>query len=86
MWVTDAVAEGRTPEGTRGHQVIKFSQTGEVLLTLGTPGKAGTGRNSFNAPADVGVSDSGDVFVADGHGDNTNNRVVKFSADGTYIK
>ena len=55
-------------------------------MTLGTPGKAGTGRNSFNAPADVVVSDSGEVFVADGHGDNTNNRVVKFSADGTYIK
>ena len=28
VWVTDAVAEERTPEGTRGHQVIKFSPTG----------------------------------------------------------
>ena len=25
VWVTDAVGERRTPEGTRGHQVIKFS-------------------------------------------------------------
>lgn len=85
VWVTDAVAEGRTPEGTRGHQVIKFSPTGEVLMTLGTPGKPGVGNNSFNAPADVVVADNGDIFVADGHGDNTNNRVVKFSKDGTFI-
>jgi len=86
VWVTDAVSEARTPEGTRGHQVIKFSPTGRVLMTLGTPGKPGGGNNSFNAPADVVVSENGDIFVADGHGDTTNNRVVKFSKDGTFIK
>ena len=86
VWVTDAVSEVRTPDGTRGHQVIKFSPTGRVLMTLGTPGKPGVGNNSFNAPADVVVADNGDIFVADGHGDNTNNRIVKFSKDGTFIK
>ena len=86
VWVTDAVAEARTPSGTRGHQVIKFSPRGEVLMTLGTPGTPGGGRDHFNAPADVVVADNGDVFVADGHGNETNNRVVKFSKDGTYIK
>ena len=86
VWVTDAVSEARTPDGTRGHQVIKFSPTGRVLMTLGTPGKPGVGNNSFNAPADVVVADNGDIFVADGHGDNTNNRIVKFSKDGTFIK
>jgi len=86
VWVTDAVSEARTPDGTRGHKVVKFSQTGDVLMTLGTPGKAGLGNNSFNAPADVVVAENGDIFVADGHGDNTNNRVVKFARDGSYIK
>ena len=86
VWVTDGVSEARTPEGTRGHQVVKFSPTGEVLMTLGTPGKAGGGEDHFNAPADVVVAENGDIFVADGHGDNTNNRVVKFAPDGTYIK
>ena len=86
VWVTDAVAAARTPAGTRGHQVIKFSPTGKVLMTLGTPGKPGSGKNSFNAPSDVAVADNGDIFVADGHADDTNNRIVKFSSNGSFIK
>ena len=85
VWVTDAVSEDRTPEGTRGHQVVKFSPTGQVLMTIGTAGHAGEGRDHFNAPADVVVAANGNIFVADGHGDATNNRVVKFSKDGTYL-
>ena len=86
VWVTDAVAASRIPKGTRGHQVIKFSANGEVLMTLGTPGVPGDGPASFNAPSDVVVADNGDVFVADGHADDTNNRIAKFSSDGTFIK
>ena len=86
VWVTDAVAASRTPKGTRGHQVIKFSPDGKILMTLGTPGVPGDGRNSFNAPADVVVAANGDIFVADGHADDTNNRIVKFTSDGTFIK
>ena len=85
VYVTDAVADARTPEGTRGHQVVKFSPTGEVLMTLGQPGKAGRGPYQFNAPADVVVADNGDIFIADGHANTTNNRVVKYSKDGTYL-
>ena len=85
VWVTDAVAAARTPEGTRGHQVIKFSPTGEVLMTLGTPGVPGDGPDHFNAPSDVVVADNGDIFVADGHGNDTNNRIVKFASDGSFI-
>jgi sugar lactone lactonase YvrE len=29
---------------------------------------------------------NGDIFVADGHGGNTNARIVKFAKDGTFIK
>ena len=86
VWVTDAVSPQRTPEGTRGHQVIKFSPTGELLMRLGTPGKEGGGRDHFISPADVVVAVNGDIFVADGHNGNGNNRVVKFSGDGTYQK
>jgi DNA-binding beta-propeller fold protein YncE len=89
VWVTDAASTERTsgPGGRgRGHQVVKFSPRGDVLMRLGTAGVPGNDATHFNAPSDVVVAPSGDVFVADGHGDNTNNRVVKFRGDGTFVK
>jgi DNA-binding beta-propeller fold protein YncE len=66
--------------------VIKFDPAGKVLMTLGTPGVAGSGANNLNAPSDVVVAANGDIFVADGHNENGNNRVAKFSKAGTLIK
>jgi DNA-binding beta-propeller fold protein YncE len=87
VWVTDAVASNRIPKGDkRGHVVVKFSPEGKVLLTLGTQGEAGTDAKHFNSPSDVAVAANGDVFVADGHGNDGNNRVVRFAKDGTFIK
>jgi hypothetical protein len=89
VWVTDAATVARTsgPNGRgRGHQVVKFSRTGEVLMRLGTAGVPGNDERHFNAPSDVVVAANGDIFVADGHADDTNNRIVKFSSDGTFIK
>jgi DNA-binding beta-propeller fold protein YncE len=85
VWVTDAASAERTQDGKRGHQVVKFSPAGRVLLVLGKPGQAGSDTQSLNAPSDVAVADDGSVFVADGHGDETNNRVMKFGGDGKFI-
>src|SRR5262245_29530120 len=85
IWVTDAVAPNRAPKGdTRGQIVVKFSPEGKVLMTLGTPGEAGNDTTHLNSPSDVAIGANGDIFVADGHGDN-NNRVMKFSKDGKFI-
>jgi hypothetical protein len=81
VWASDA--EGK--DG-KGHQVIKFSPDGKVLLTLGKAGVAGQGPDTFNRPSDVAVAANGDIFVADGHGGESNARVVKFAKDGTFIK
>jgi sugar lactone lactonase YvrE len=81
VWVTD----GRGGNG-KGHTVIKFSSDGKVLMTLGKPGVAGDGPDTFNGPSDVLVAPNGDIFVADGHGEKTNARIVKFSKDGKFIK
>ena len=78
IWATDQL--GR--DG-KGHQVFKFDQDGEVLLVLGTKGVGAEGPDTFNGPTDVAVAANGDIFVTDGH---VNNRVVKFSGDGTFIK
>ena len=53
-------------------------------MTLGEPGVAGNDENHFNAPAGVVTAPNGDIFIADGHG--PNNRIVKFSKDGKFIK
>jgi len=81
IWVTD----GRGKDG-KGHTVMKFSQDGKLLMTLGKPGIAGDGPDAFNAPSAVLIAPNGDIFVGDGHGENTNARVVKFSKEGKYIK
>jgi sugar lactone lactonase YvrE len=83
LWITD----GRADKNKKiGHTVTKLSPDGKVLMTLGTPGIAGNDETHFNAPSDVAVAPNGDIFVADGHGDGTNARIVKFSKDGKYIK
>src|SRR5579871_1374028 len=81
LWVVDqAIKDGK------GFQVFKLNQDGKVLLTLGKAGVAGTTNDTFNSPSDVLVAPNGDIFVADGHGGNTNARIVKFDKDGKYIK
>ena len=96
VWATDANANetvlgmsARATAGpmqglTRGHQVFKFSPQGEVLMTLGRAGVAGNGRDTFDQPTGVAIGANGDIFVTDGHGGN--DRVVKFSRDGRFIK
>jgi NHL repeat len=68
----------------RGHQVFKLSPQGNVLMTLGKAGVRGNGPDRFDAPTGVAVASNGDIFVTDGHG--RNDRVVKFSKDGRFIK
>jgi sugar lactone lactonase YvrE len=85
VWITDA-SDGTNGTSGKGHQVFKFNPDGKVLLTLGKAGVAGDGPGTFNRPSDVVVAANGDIFVADGHGGDSNARVVKFSKDGRFIK
>ena len=86
VWVTDAVSSGNIPAGdNRGHHVIKFSGQGDVLMTLGSPGTEGGGPDHFTAPSDVAIADNGDVFIADGHNNTGNNRVIKYDSRGNYL-
>jgi DNA-binding beta-propeller fold protein YncE len=87
VWVTDGV--GIAPKDGKpgkGQTVMKFSPEGKVLMTLGTPGVTGVDGSHFNAPSDALIAPNGDIFVADGHGEKTNARIVKFSKGGKFIK
>jgi len=81
VWLVDGAAR----DG-KGNQVFKISPDGKVLMTLGKAGAAGDGPDTFGPPSDVVVAPDGAVLVADGHGGNTNARIVKFSKDGAFIK
>lgn len=84
IWVTDA-SDGTNGTTGKGHQVFKFAPDGRVLMTLGKAGVAGAGPDVFNRPSDVLVAPDGNIFVADGHGGSSNNRIVKFAPDGRYL-
>ena len=90
VWVTDFAGN---EAGTKGHQVIKFSPEGEVLMRLGEAGVAGSGPGQLNQPCDVITAPNGDIFVSDGHSGQgadpppgSTGRILKFDKDGNFIK
>jgi DNA-binding beta-propeller fold protein YncE len=91
IWATDAaapeaVAMAARAGGKFGHRVVKFSPEGKVLMTLGEAGVPGSDEYHFISPSAVAVGANGDIFIADGHGASDNNRVVRYSKDGKFIK
>jgi sugar lactone lactonase YvrE len=79
------------PAKVIGHQVIKFSPQGKVLLTLGKAGGNQPGQQadpaSFYQPNDVITLPNGDILVAEGHTNaaGTSQRIVRFNRDGKYL-
>jgi hypothetical protein len=65
------------------HMVRKYTAEGNPLLTLGTKGIPGEDSSHFNRPTDVAVTSRGDIFVADGYG---NNRIVHYDHGGRFVK
>lgn len=65
------------------HTVRKFTERGQLLLTIGTPDIPGRDETHLNAPTDVAVAPNGDLFVTDGYG---NNRIVHYDKHGRFIK
>ena len=49
-------------------------------------GVSGGGPERFDQPTDVAVSAAGDIFVTDSHRNGKNNRVVRFTKDGAFVK
>ena len=89
MWLTDAVSGNATgvdkDNPGKGHQVFHLDKSGKILVAIGRPGVAGSDHDTFNAPSDVLIAPNGDVFIQDGHGSETNARIVKFDKNGKYI-
>jgi len=83
-----------------GHQIYKFNQDGKVVMRLGEAGVSGDDQKHFNGPTGIVIAQNGDIWITDGHGSTQvgpnkenmygsrggNNRLVRFSKDGTFIK
>ncbi|MDE0393776.1 MAG: hypothetical protein OYK82_03255 [Gammaproteobacteria bacterium] len=97
VWVTDFAGN---EAGTKGHQVHKFTQEGELLMSLGIAGQPGDAPGQLYQPNDAIIGPDGSIYVADGHsgqGQITDadmeeartagltGRIVKFSPEGEYI-
>jgi sugar lactone lactonase YvrE len=78
-------AADQVAKNGKGNVVVKFSPKGETLMTLGKLGQAGSAPDLFDQPSAVAVAPNGDIYVADGHGGKTNDRIVKFSKDGKFV-
>ena len=98
VWIADFAGN---KQGTKGHQVHKFSPKGEKLLSLGIAGKPGNADGQFNQPNDVVTGPDGSIYVSDGHDGQgmttaqaleeglkrgATARISKFSPDGKFIK
>lgn len=77
---------GPNPAATKGHQIFKFSPDGKVLMTIGKPGGATGPTECCWQPNDVITNAAGEIFVAEGHGQNANDRIIKFSKDGKFLQ
>ena len=89
VWVADGPTGARAEAGAavgKGQQVFKLSPEGEVLMTLGIAGVWGDGLDRFNGPSEVLVAPTGEIYVLDGHGEGGNNRVMRFTGDGEFVR
>jgi NHL repeat len=80
VWAGDQIAMNG-----KGADLIKFSRDGKVLMTLGKPGMPGDEPGYLSSVSSVVVAPNGDIYVGDGHGERTNDRIVKYSADGKLV-
>ena len=95
VWVTDArdnrppanAAAAAAPARVFGHQVLKFSPTGELLMRLGTDGGAREPGYFWQPNAVIVDAKSGNIFVAEGHasGADAAARILKFDKTGKFL-
>ena len=64
------------------HEVYKFTNDGQLVMTLGKRGVPGRGPNNFNRPTDIDWLPDGTFFISDGY---AGTRVAKFDPDGNFI-
>jgi len=80
VWAGDQLAKNG-----KGADLIELSPGGKVLMTIGKPGMPGNAPGWLSGASSVVVAPNGDIYVGDGHGIGTNDRIVKLAKDGALI-
>ena len=77
-------------ERDKGSVVVKFSQEGEVLMTMGQFGVAGSPPDALTDPIDIVTAPNGDIYVTESHtrGEDPDvvGRISVFDKTGQFIK
>ena len=81
VWVSDQDEVFVADTGL--HTITRHAPSGEVLLTLGTPGEPGAAGQPFNMPTAAVQTPEGDIVVSDGYGQNW---IHRFSANGELVR
>jgi sugar lactone lactonase YvrE len=63
-------------------QIFKFTQQGELVLTLGEPEVPASDETHFGGPSDIAFLPNGDFLISDGY---KNSRIVRYSEEGNYL-
>lgn len=79
------LAEGISQSGVVSNVIHEYTADGKLLRTMGMRGASGATNDLFNGVSDVLVAPDGSIFVADGHSDKTNNRILKYDHNGKFL-
>ena len=93
LWAGDSGPFGDDPSTAgRGFQLHKFSQDGELLMSLGQAGVSAAGEDTFIGPTACAVAPNGNIIVADGHwprpstAQQDGDRLVEITTDGEFVR
>jgi DNA-binding beta-propeller fold protein YncE len=81
VWTVEGISQSNVVADV----IHEYDQNGKLLRTMGVPGTTGDSTDRFNGVSDVLVAPDGSIFVADGHSNKTNNRILKYDHDGKFL-
>ncbi|MCX7280013.1 MAG: 6-bladed beta-propeller, partial [Alphaproteobacteria bacterium] len=79
------LVEGISQSNVIADVIHEYRPDGKLLRTMGVPGTKGFSTDHFDGVSDVLVAPDGSIFVADGHSDKTNNRILKYDRNGKFL-
>jgi hypothetical protein len=81
VWLVEGISNSRAV----GDVIREYTQDGKLLRTMGEAGTIGEAPDRYNGVSDILVAPDGSFFVADGHNDKTNNRILKYDRNGKFL-